>query len=56
MEETIFRFREALAWNFSETGRFEQTIEVESGSSNTYTETAASLQSRLMGALSWKLS
>lgn len=54
--EGIARFNGELNWNFSEHGRFTQSLEVVSGSSNTATESVSSVRSRLVADLSWRLS
>lgn len=36
-------------WTFSETSNFEQTIDVESGSDNTYLESVSAVRARLLG-------
>ncbi|MDZ7829324.1 MAG: DUF481 domain-containing protein [Halofilum sp. (in: g-proteobacteria)] len=54
--EGIARLNGELAWDFSESGRFTQELEVISGSSNTATESISAVRSKLTGDLSWRLS
>jgi len=54
--ESIARLNGELAWDFSDTGRFTQELEVISGSSNTATESITAVRSKLTGDLSWRLS
>ncbi|MGH8441765.1 MAG: DUF481 domain-containing protein [Nevskiaceae bacterium] len=49
--DLIVRGRLAYKWNFSETGNFGETIKVESGDSNTFTESVAELKVSLVGKL-----
>lgn len=43
-------------WTFSETSNFEQTIDVESGSDNTYIESVSALRAKLLGDFALVLS
>lgn len=54
--EAIARASGKLEWAFAETSRFTQELEIESGSSNTASESISSIRSRLIGDLSWRLS
>ena len=49
--ETIFTGRMTYAWTISETASFGQALLVESGSSNTFSESVTSLSARLVGGL-----
>ena len=49
--ETIFTGRMTYAWTISETASFGQALLVESGSSNTFSESVTSLRARLAGGL-----
>ena len=49
--ETIGRAALNYAWQISETAAFSQTLAVESGSSNTYTEAVSKLSASLVGSL-----
>jgi putative salt-induced outer membrane protein len=51
--ETIGRFRGGLRWSFAEGAALRQDVQVESGDSNTYTESVTALSSKLAGA--WSL-
>lgn len=51
--ETIGRFRGGLRWSFAEGAALRQDVQVESGDSNTYTESVTALTSKLAGA--WSL-
>lgn len=55
-EETITRGYAGLRWAFSGNGRFSQTLEVESGDSNTYGESVSAVRSQLVGTLALRLS
>ena len=54
--EAIGRFHGNLKWAFSSSARFIQDVQVETGSSNTYTDSTSSLKSALVGALSLRIS
>lgn len=54
--DTIVRLRGLLEWSFSDNGTFSQEVQVESGELNTYAESATSVKSKLVGALSLRLS
>jgi putative salt-induced outer membrane protein len=49
--DAIGRGRVAYKWNFSETSNFAQTVKVESGDSNTFTESVTELRVSLVGKL-----
>jgi putative salt-induced outer membrane protein len=49
--DPIGRFRAAYKWNFSETSYFGETVKVESGDSNTTTESVSELRVSLIGKL-----
>ena len=49
--DLIVRGRLAYKWNFSETSNFGETIKVESGDSNTFTESVTELKVSLVGKL-----
>jgi putative salt-induced outer membrane protein len=49
--DTIGRARVAYKWNFSETSAFGETLKVESGDSNTFTESVTELKVSLVGKL-----
>lgn len=54
--ESIGRFHGELEWRLTETTRFTQELEIESGDSNTASESVSAIRSRLIGDLSWRLS
>ncbi len=54
--DTIVRLRGLLDWSFSDNGAFSQELQVESGDLNTYAESVTSVKSKLVGALSLRLS
>ena len=49
--DTIYTGRLTYAWQISETASFGQSLLVESGSSNTFTESVTDLRARLIGGL-----
>lgn len=54
--DTIIRLRGVLDWSFSDNGTFSQELQVEAGDLNTYAESVTSVKSKLVGALSLRLS
>lgn len=54
--ESIVRTQGDFAWQFSASGNLIQSLEVESGESNTFTRSVTALKSRLVGALAWRIS
>lgn len=54
--ETIGRASGELAWRYSDHGKLTQSLEVESGDTNTFTRSTTALKSRLVGALAWRIS
>ena len=50
-DDVIGRFRAAYKWNFSETSYFGETVKVESGDSNTFSESVSELRVSLIGKL-----
>ena len=50
-EDNIVRGRAAYKWNFSETSYFGETVKVETGESNTFTESVTELRLSLIGKL-----
>ncbi len=54
--EAIGRFQSDLLWRFSETAELTQSVAVESGESNTATESVTAIESQLAGALAFRLS
>ena len=50
-DDLIGRFRAAYKWNFSETSYFGETVKVESGDSNTTSESVSELRVSLIGKL-----
>ena len=50
-DDIIGRARVAYKWNFSETSNFGETLKVESGDSNTFTESVTELRMSLVGKL-----
>ena len=50
-DDIIGRARVAYKWNFSETSNFGETLKVESGDSNTFTESVTELKLSLVGKL-----
>lgn len=54
--DTIVRLRGLLEWSFSDHGTFSQEVQVEAGELNTYAESVTSVKSKLVGALSLRLS
>ena len=51
-DETILRLSGSYLWAMSETAEFRQTLAIESGSFNTYTETVTKLTANIRGAIS----
>jgi len=54
--EAILHTVGKLEWHISDTSKFEQSIDVESGHSNTFTESVTSLKNSILGNLYWRLS
>lgn len=54
--DTIVRLRGLLGWSFSDNGTFTQELQGEAGELDTYTESVTSVKSKLVGALSLRLS
>lgn len=52
----IVTFGADYKWTFSETSNFEQTLDVESGSENTYIESVSAVRARLLGDFALVLS
>lgn len=50
-DDIIGRARAAYKWNFRETGNFGETLKIESGDSNTFTESVTELRLSLVGKL-----
>jgi len=55
-DESIIRLSADYLWNISETSEFTQTLAIESGSSNTFTETVTKMNARIRGNFSVVLS
>jgi len=51
-EEAIFTGDVVYKWKFSETAEFDQTVAVEAGEDNTYSESVTSVKTTLIGAFS----
>jgi putative salt-induced outer membrane protein len=51
-DEAIYTAGVDYTWNFSDTAKFEQTLAVEVGSDNTFSESVSSVTTTLIGALS----
>jgi len=54
--DSIARFQSDFLWRFSDTAEFTQSIAVESGESNTTSESVTAVESQLTGALAFRLS
>lgn len=54
--EAIARFQSDFLWRFSDTAEFTQSVAIESGESNTTTESVTAIKSQLTGALAFRLS
>ncbi len=54
--EAIGRFQSDFLWRFSDTAQFTQSVAVESGDTNTTTESVTAIKSQLTGALAFRLS
>lgn len=54
--DTIYTGRLTYAWNISENASFGQSLLVESGSSNTFTESVTDLRAQLVGSLAMVVS
>lgn len=54
--EAIVNTVAKLKWHISSSSQLEQSIDVESGRSNTYSESVTSLKSSILGNLYWRLS
>jgi putative salt-induced outer membrane protein len=55
-DEVIYRLGGNYLWNISETSKFTQTLSIESGSSNTYTEAVSALNANILDTLALVLS
>lgn len=55
-DEVIFRVAGDYLWQISETSKFTQTLSVESGSSNTYTEAVSKVDAKILDTLALALS
>lgn len=56
VSETILRASAKYQWRFGEGATFDQSLIVESGESNTYTESVSAVAAKLVGAWSMKFS
>lgn len=54
--DTIVRLRGLLEWDFSDNSTFSQELQVEAGELNTYAESVTAVKSKLIGALSLRVS
>ena len=52
----IYRLGGNYLWNISEPSKFTQTLSIESGSSNTYTEAVSALKANIIDTLALVLS
>jgi putative salt-induced outer membrane protein len=55
-DELIYRLGGDYRWNISETSKFTQTLTIESGSSNTYTEAVSAVNASILDTLALVLS
>ena len=55
-DELIYRLGGDYTWNISDTSKFTQTLTVESGSSNTYTEAVSAVNANILDTLALVLS